>query len=115
MTGFGRDAFQPGYTGAESDESPRHRPYVRHVRTGWRHDGYGRWVADAQDDARWEVVCLACGDDEGPAEEQTEGVRRLRGPYPTVHEARHASRKHERENNPSGWIPGSAVPLPKGF
>lgn len=72
-------------------------------------------MAEAQDDAQWEVVCIACGDDEGPLDDQSAGVKTLRGPYPTAHKARHAARKHEREENPRGWIPGSAVPLPEGL
>jgi len=115
LTGYGRDAFQPGYTGNENDSDPVHLPYVRHVHLGWRHDQYGRWVSDQEDEAQWEVVCIQCGDDEGPADRQTPGVQRLRGPYPSRHKARHAAGRHEAETNaPTRWIPGSAVPLPEG-
>ena len=115
MTGYGQDAFQPGYTGNENDP-PAHLPYVRHDHTGWRHDKYGQWVSDAQDEAQWEVVCTACGDNEGPVDQQSEGVRKLRGPYPAEHKARHAARKHEKETTtPIRWLPGSATPMPEGL
>ena len=38
--------------------------------------------------AAYEVCCSACGDDEGALEDQSDDVRRLRGPYPTIEKAR---------------------------
>lgn len=116
MAGYGDDALQPGYTGNETDSDPVHLPYVRHVHTSWRHDEYGRWVADGQEDSRWEVVCVQCGDDEGPADRQAGAIKELRGPYATKRKAGHAARRHEQETvNPVRWIPGSAVPSSGSF
>ena len=84
----------------------------RHIHMGWQHDQFGRWVSDREDEAQWEVVCVQCGDDEGPADWQTPGVQRLCGPYPSRHKARHAAGRHEAETNvPTRGIPGSAVPF----
>jgi len=110
---FPRDAFEPGYTGNENDPGPRHLPGVRHLRVGWRTDAHGQWVADAIDESQWEVVCVQCGDDDGPADRLLPDVRTLRGPYPSRHRAEHAARRHEREMSPAvRWVPGSAVPPP---
>lgn len=109
----GYDAFEPGYTGNANDAAHVHRPYVRHVRTDWHRDEHGLWDSETWDENSWEVVCAACGDDEGPANEQTVAVRGLRGPYPSRHKAQHAAHHHEREANPRvRWGPGSAVPQP---
>jgi len=112
VTGNDRGDFLGlGSTGNENDSEPVHAPYVRHVHMGWSHDQYGRWVS-SQDESQWEVVCIQCGDDEGPADEQTESLRQLRGPYPSQHKARHAARTHEGEMNASArWIPGGDVPF----
>jgi hypothetical protein len=40
--------------------------------------------------ALYEVCCSACGDDEGPIEDQSDEVRRLRGPYSAIEKAREA-------------------------
>lgn len=93
----GYDVYEPGSTGNEHDDQAHlHRPYVRQDRS----------------DARWEVVCTECGDDEGPAEDQSPSIQQLRGPYPTRHKAAHAAHAHERDLNPErGWIPGLVDPL----
>lgn len=57
----------------------------------------GEWhvTPDAYDDnAPWEVICLDCGDDQGPFAQQSEHVRRVRGPYPTREKARAAATAH---------------------
>lgn len=109
-SGYGQDAIQIGYTGNENDP-PGHLPYVRHVHEGWTHDKYGRWESSDTDPSQWEVVCTACGDDEGPADSQPEAARRLRGPYPTEHRAHEVAKAHERENaSPPRWTPGSTFP-----
>ena len=112
MTGYGEDALQPGYTGNENnDPQSLHRPYVRHVHTGWHRDKYGRWESDTWDDALWEVICAKCGDDEGPADQQKATIQKLRGPYPSHHKAEHAAHLHEKEANPGiRWTSGSTVP-----
>jgi hypothetical protein len=112
----GHDAFEPGYTGNENDDPTHlHRPYVRHVHTDWRRDNYGRWVSETWDQSKWEVICTECGDDEGPAEDQSPVIQQFRGAYPTEHKALHAAHAHERKSNPAlRWLPGSTVPPPAG-
>lgn len=44
----------------------------------------------------WEVVCEACGDDLGPAADQSPAVRALRGPYATIGAAAMAAARHEK-------------------
>jgi len=114
MTGHDAGDFLGlGSTGNENDSDPVHLPYVRHVHMGWRHDEYGRWASDQEDESHWEVVCVQCGDDEGPADQQPASIQQLRGPYPSEHKARHAARTHEKSLNSSPrWTPGSAVPFP---
>jgi hypothetical protein len=104
--------MEPGLTGAETDTKGQHYPYDRHLRTGWRRDLQGRWVADFEDDSRWEVFCAECVDSDGPAENQSEPVRVLRGPYSSQHKATHAADKHFKEwkTTSPGWIPGSVFP-----
>ena len=71
------------------------------------------WESDACDDTPWEVVCAECGDDEGPAQEQSGSVRKLRGPYRNKHKAQRVAHRHERrESGPLGWIPGSTARIP---
>ncbi len=82
---------------AESHEH-HHFPYARRLRLGWRRDADGRWVADREDKRLWEVFCDECGDTDGPAENQTEAVQRLRGPYSHEHKAKHVAEKHFDEN-----------------
>lgn len=84
-------------SGEGSDEH-RHFPYARHLLVGWHRDQNGAWVADAEDERRWEVFCRECGDTDGPAELQSEPVQHLRGPYSSEHKAKHAATKHFDEN-----------------
>jgi len=75
-----------------------HFPYARRLRLGWRHDAEGRWISDREDERLWEVFCAECGDTDGPAENQTEPIQRLRGPYSHQHKAKHIAEKHFDEN-----------------
>lgn len=84
-------------TGAGADEH-RHFPYARRLRRGWHQDQSGTWISADEDERHWEVFCGECGDTDGPAETQTEGVRRLRGPYSSEHKAKHAATKHFDEH-----------------
>jgi hypothetical protein len=83
-----------------SSESDRHHhfPSARRLHLAWRRDADGRWRSDAEDERRWEVVCAECGDTDGPAENQTEPVQRLRGPYANEHKATRAAKKHFDKN-----------------
>jgi hypothetical protein len=107
----GRDAIEPGLTGNENDNSPPHVPYVRPRPTEWQRDEQGNWVSEAFDDTQWELICAQCGDTAGPIDEEEEGVRRLRGPYPTRHKAKHAANEHAKQwAPPTRWMPGSGFP-----
>ena len=75
-----------------------HFPYARRVRRGWRLNPDGHWISDHEDERLWEVFCAECGDMDGPVENQTEMVQRLRGPYSHEHKAKHTARKHFDEN-----------------
>jgi hypothetical protein len=75
-----------------------HYPYARQVRVGWHQDAAGKWAYASVDDHLWEVVCQQCGDTDGPAENQTPEVRKLRGPYPGKHRAKHVAGKHFKEH-----------------
>ena len=44
------------------------------------------------------MFCAECGDTDGPAENQTQPIQRLRGPYAHEHKAKHAAQKHFDEN-----------------
>ena len=44
------------------------------------------------------MVCVECGDADGPAENQSASVQRLRGPYGSEHKAKHAATKHFDQN-----------------
>jgi hypothetical protein len=106
----GRDAYEPGLTGNETEDT-QHYPFERPLHLGWHRDGEGNWAWDSTDDWQWEVICEQCGDTGGPAEEQSETVCKLRGPYPSKHKARHAADGHFKEwGVPPRWTPGSATP-----
>ena len=75
-----------------------HFPYARRLRLAWRQDADGHWTSDQEDKRLWEVFCAECGDTDGPAENQTEPIQRLRGPYSNEHKAKHAAEKHFDEN-----------------
>jgi hypothetical protein len=83
--------------GAESDRH-RHFPYARRLCLAWRHDADGHWISHREDKRLWEVFCAECGDTDGPTENQTEPIQRLRGPYSSEHKAKHAAKKHFDEN-----------------
>ncbi len=86
-----------GATVRENSDQHHHFPHARRLRLGWRDVG-GRWVAAQEDEHRWEVVCVECGDADGPAENQSASVQRLRGPYGSEHKAKHAATKHFDQN-----------------
>jgi hypothetical protein len=79
--------------GAASD--PRHHfPYARRLHLDWHQNVDGPWIAAREDDHRWEVICAECGDEDGPAENQSISVQQLRGPYVSKHRAAHAATMH---------------------
>jgi hypothetical protein len=76
----------------------RHFPSARRLRLGWRHDPDGRWISDREDQRLWEVFCAECGDTDGPGENQTEAIQRLRGPYSHERKAQHVAQQHFDQN-----------------
>ena len=72
----------------------RHFPFARRLRLDWRHNADGGWASDVEDDRLWEVFCAECGDTDGPAENQSEPIRQLRGPHPSEHKAKHVAKQH---------------------
>jgi hypothetical protein len=75
-----------------------HFPYARRLRTVWHQDADRRWTSDQEDKRLWEVFCAEFGDTDGPAENQSQLIQRLRGPYSSEHKAKHAAKKHFEEN-----------------
>lgn len=71
-----------------------HLPVVRPERIRWTRGQDGRWSASGEDEHMWEVVCVECGDTDGPAECQPLPAQALRGPYPSERLARRAAKKH---------------------
>ncbi len=82
----------------ESSHEHRYFPYARRLRIGWRTDADGCWISDLEDERLWEVFCAECGDTDGPADNQTEPIRQLRGPYSSEHKAKHVATNHFDEN-----------------
>ena len=83
---------------AADSEGHQHFPYARRLRLAWRLGDDGHWTSDAEDKRFWEVFCAQCGDTDGPAENQTEPIKRLRGPYHDEHRAKRAATKHFNED-----------------
>ena len=73
--------------------SRHHHTYVRPLRVGWQHDGVC-WTHRGVNRRRWEVMCPACGDTEGPAEDQDPVVAALRGPYSSKRKAMRIASEH---------------------
>jgi hypothetical protein len=82
----------------QTSSEHHHFPYARRLRVGWSQDAEGRWTIYQEDKRSWEVFCAECGDTDGPAEDQSEAVQRLRGPYSNEHKAKHLAEKHFEEN-----------------
>ena len=72
----------------------RHYPYVRPLQLEWEERPSG-YRALRTDESRFEVICAACGDNDGPAEYQPWAVQELRGPYDAKKTAEKVARSHE--------------------
>lgn len=90
---------------ARAPNSRRHFPVVRNLPLGWHQTFSGTWTFDRFNTDQFEVVCTQCGDDEGPAAQQMESLRRLRGPYPSRRLAQDAADAHSRPRERRGWRP----------
>jgi hypothetical protein len=95
------NAFPPSWwwgrpAGDDAEQAPfsGHYPYARPLRTGWTRNASGHWEASAEDPHQWEVFCEQCGDTDGPADDQPDPARSIRGPYPSKHRAEHVAKRH---------------------
>lgn len=75
-----------------------HFPYARRLPLRWDQKPDGRWISAHGDEHRWEVFCAECGDTDGPAENQSAPVQRLRVPYASKHKATRAATNHFDEH-----------------
>jgi len=82
-------------TGPGAGQSPRavHYPYVRPLQLEWQELPTG-FRARSNDPYRFEVICAACGDIDGPLEYQSYAAQQLRGPYESKHLAEKVSQRH---------------------
>ena len=72
----------------------RHYPYVRPLQLDWEERPSG-YRALRSDESRFEVICAACGDNDGPVEYQSHAAQTLRGPYNARKVAEKVARSHE--------------------
>ena len=70
-----------------------HYPYVRPLQLEWQELPTG-FRARSNDPYRFEVICAACGDIDGPLEYQPYAAQQLRGPYESKHLAEKVSQRH---------------------
>jgi hypothetical protein len=90
---------------AQASSGRSHFPGVRPLRSGWDKDAAGAWESSAEEPGQWEVVCRQCGDEDGPAADQPEAARQLRGPYGSKRRAGRAAVQHlERFADPAGYL-----------
>lgn len=71
-----------------------HYPYVRPLQLDWQELPTG-FRAARSDEARFEVICAACGDIDGPVDYQPAIARALRGPYNSRKAAEKIAKAHE--------------------
>lgn len=69
----------------------QHTPDARLQPSSWTD---GELILDWDPDGPWEVICEDCGDDRGPYERQPEFLKKRRGPYRNIEDARAAAIKH---------------------
>jgi hypothetical protein len=64
-------------------------------------DEQGRGVPTQVDERRWVVICQDCGDWGGRADQYSEAVQKLRGPYASLEEAEGATVAHMMSTGPA--------------
>lgn len=74
-----------------------HLPTVRPMPVGWTRAADGTWASSGVDDQLWEVFCAECGDFDGPADQQSPDVQKLRGPYSREHHAHRVAKEHAEQ------------------
>jgi hypothetical protein len=80
-------------TGPGHKPGPVHYPYVRALQLDWQELPTG-FRARGNDPYRFEVICAACGDIDGPFEYQPYAVQQLRGPYEAKRIAEKVAQRH---------------------
>jgi len=70
-----------------------HYPYVRPLQLDWQELPTG-FRARSNDPYRFEVICAACGDIDGPLDYQPLAAQQLRGPYESKRMAEKTSQRH---------------------
>jgi hypothetical protein len=80
-------------TGPRQKSGPVHYPYVRPLQLDWQELPTG-FRAGRNDPYRFEVICAACGDIDGPLEYQPSAAQQLRGPYEAKRIAEKISQRH---------------------
>ena len=89
---------EAGVRRLDPDAGPRHYPVTRPGPDRSRTDGAGNVGYDSEDLQFWEVVCVPCGDTDGPAIRQSAEVQMLRGPYPSERRANRAANDATRRS-----------------
>ena len=86
--------WSTGRNDNKTTEIRLHYPYVRVLQLDWEELPTG-FRARRSDESRYEVICAACGDIDGPAEYQSPAVQALRGPHNSKRAAEKLARTHE--------------------
>ena len=93
-SGFGSARERLGRTiGPRDKPGPVHYPYVRPLQLDWQELPTG-FRARGNDPYRFEVICAACGDIDGPPDCQPFAAQQLRGPYESKRIAEKISQRH---------------------
>jgi hypothetical protein len=80
-------------TGPRHNPGPVHYPYVRPLQLDWQELPTG-FRAKRNDPYRFEVICAACGDIDGPLQYQPSVAQQLRGPYESKRLAEKVAQRH---------------------
>jgi hypothetical protein len=81
-------------TGPKRKPGPVHYPYVRPLQLEWQDLPTG-FRAGSNDPYRFEVICAACGDIDGPVEYQPLAAQQIRGPYEAKRIAQKIAQRHQ--------------------
>jgi hypothetical protein len=79
---------------AHDEREHHHFPLARPLQLRWSRGVDGQWVSAKQHRRKWEIVCPQCGDTDGPTDQQSSAVQRLRGPYAREWRAKAAKNAH---------------------
>src|SRR5665213_337648 len=95
---LGGSGLANGWSAGRSDkttpEIPLHYPYVRVLQLDWEELPTG-FRARRSDETRFEIICAACGDIDGPAEYQPVAVRGVEAGQVTIRPKRFVAALHQ--------------------